>query len=326
MKRVLLILLVVAVGVAMTGAVYEFVGNRVDSRKFPQRGRHVQVGALKLNIDCSGEGTPAVILDSGMGGPAVEWLKVQPEIARFTRVCSYDRAGHGWSEPGPKPRTSLRIAQELKGLLDAAGEMGPYVMIGHSFGGYNVRMYTSLYPNEVAGVVLVDAEHGDEEPRVEALYSPAVQEKEEKRDQWNTKIGRIIEPLRLCFGLDRLEATMKGRMYQELFYLKPRDEEAGAAENEVDSSSWEQVKSAGNLGDRPLIVLTAGIPYEPDPLLTREEMAKQNDLWINVLQAEETRLSTRGKQIVVPDSGHMIPFDRPDVIVSAVREIVEALR
>jgi hypothetical protein len=93
------------------------------------------------------------------------------------------------------------------------------------------------------------------------------------------------------------------------------------AENAADSTSWGQVRSAGNLGDRPLIVLTAGKPYDPDPLLGKEQSAKQNDLWINVLQAEEAHLSARGKQVVVSDSGHMIPYERPAAVVSAIREV-----
>ncbi len=323
MKRALRVLLVAAVALVICGAAYERVGRWRDARRFPQRGRSVQVGAIKLNIDCAGQGSPTVVLDSGMGGSSIEWFKVQPEIARFTRVCSYDRAGHGWSEPGSKPRTSLKIAQELKGLLDAAGEKAPYVMVGHSFGGYNVRMYASLYSSEVAGLVLVDAEHGDEGPRIEALYSPELKAREDARDRRNAMIDRILEPLKLHLGIDRWKLEP---WEEEFFYLEPRDEEAGGAENEADSVSWEQVKAAGNLGDRPLIVLTAGMPYDADPLLTKEEAGKQNDLWINVLQAEEARLSTRGKQIVVHDSTHMIPWDRPDAIVSAVREIVEGLR
>jgi hypothetical protein len=94
----------------------------------------------------------------------------------------------------------------------------------------------------------------------------------------------------------------------------------------VDSTSWEQVKAAGNLGDRPLIVLTAGKPYDPEPLLTNEQMERQNRLWIDDLQAGFARLSTRGKQIVVPDSGHMIPLEQPDAVVSAIREVWSAVR
>ena len=314
---------------SLAGASYQILGNWWDKHRFPQCGRSIQAGPLRLNIDCSGQGRPAVILDSGMGVPGIGWHLVQPRVASFSRVCSYDRAGYGWSDSGPKPRTSLQIARELKSLLDAAGEKGPYVLVGHSFGGYNVRMFTALYPRDVVGIVLVDAEHGDEEERIEALLPPAVKEQENRRDHRSEILDRALTPLMVHLGIDRLSTalgwdihgSLPKELRQELLYLQPRSDQAGSEENQADSVSWEQVRSAGNLGDTPLIVLTAGRPYDPDPLLTKEEMEEEKSVWINVLQVEETRLSTRGKQIIVSDSGHMIPFERPEAVVAAIREI-----
>ena len=318
---------------ALFGSGYQVLGRLRDSHRFPQRGRSVQAGSLRLNIDCSGRGSPTVILDSGMGVPALGWSMVQPEVAKFARVCSYDRAGYGWSEAGPKPRTSLQIAKELRALLDASGEKGPYVLVGHSFGGYNVRVFTSLYPSDVVGVVLVDAEHGDEEIRTDALLPPSVKDQQKKRDERNDMLDRLLAPLSFHLGIDRLRATagwdghksLPQELRQALLYLDQRSEEAGMAENAADSTSWDQVRSAGDLGNRPLIVLTAGKPYDPDPLLSKEESDQQNNMWINVLQAEEARLSTRGKQVVVADSGHMIPYERPAAVVSAIRQVQAAL-
>jgi pimeloyl-ACP methyl ester carboxylesterase len=161
---------------AIAGAAYQILGDARDPDRFPQRGRSVQAGNLRLNINCSGHGGPTVILDSGMGVPGVGWAMVQPGVAKFAHVCSYDRAGYGWSETGPSPRTSVRIAKELRALLDASGEKGPFVMVGHSFGGYNVRVFTATYPYDVAGAVLVDAEHGDEEKRIDELLVGARKE------------------------------------------------------------------------------------------------------------------------------------------------------
>jgi pimeloyl-ACP methyl ester carboxylesterase len=319
---------------ALVGFGYQILGTWQDPRRFPQRGRSLQAGKLRLNIDCSGGGIPTVILDSGMGVPAIGWSMVQPEVAKFARVCSYDRAGYWWSEAGPKPRTSLQIAKELRALLDASGEKGPYVLVGHSFGGYNVRVFTSHYPGDVAGVVLVDAEHGDEEKRTDDLLPPLVKDQERRRDERAHLLDRLLAPLLLHLGIDRLKATagwdghksLPKELRQELLYLDQRSEEAGMAENAADSTSWDQVRSAGDLGGRPLIVLTAGKPYDPDPLLSKEESDQQKNMWINVLQAEEARLSTRGRQVVVADSGHMIPFERPAAVVSAIREVRAALQ
>lgn len=190
-------------------------------------------------------------------------------------------------------------------------------------------MFTALYPEDVVGVVLVDAEHGDEEHRIEDLLPPAVKDQQKRRDQRAAMLDRALTPLTLHLGVDRLmtvlgwgaDGFLPKEFRQELSYLQPRSDEAGSAEAKADSMSWDQVRSAGDLGDRPLIVLTAGRPYDPDPLLTKEEMEQETAVWINVLQAEEARLSTRGRQIIVRDSGHMIPFERPDAVVSAVREV-----
>ena len=169
MKRIVRVSLaaicLVAVSLAIMGALYEMIGRWRDAQRFPRRGHLVQVGSIRMNIDCDGRGSPTVILESGSGGPSIDWLMVQPGVAKFARVCSYDRAGYGWSDAGPKPRTSLQIAHELKQLLQAAGENGPYVLVGHSMGGYDIRVYAGQYPSDVVGMVLVDASHEDQQLR-----------------------------------------------------------------------------------------------------------------------------------------------------------------
>ena len=147
------------------GALYEMIGRWRDTQRFPQRGHLVQAGSIRMNIDCSGQGSPTVILESGSGGPSVDWLMVQPEVAKFARVCSYDRAGYGWSDSGPEPRSSLQIAHELKQLLAGVRRKRSVRSCRHSMGGYDIRVYTGQYPNDVAGMVLVDASHEDQDLR-----------------------------------------------------------------------------------------------------------------------------------------------------------------
>src|ERR1700733_6230579 len=152
------------------GALYEWIGRSLDARRFPQQGRLVALGpsfpGVSLNINCTGQGGPVVVLESGAGVPAVGWSLVQPDIAKFTRVCSYDRAGYGWSDRGPIPRTSLEVAKELHALLVAAGEKPPYVLVSHSLGGFNVRVYNHEYPADVAGMVLVEPSHEGQQSRM----------------------------------------------------------------------------------------------------------------------------------------------------------------
>ena len=144
------------------------MSDSVETRE-PPPGKLVDIGGYQLHINCTGKGSPTVILEAGLGGDSRSWHEVQPEIAEFARVCSYDRAGLGWSDPGPKPRTSQQIVKELHRLLTKADIQSPYVLVGHSFGGYNVRLYASQHPEEVVGLVLVDANHHDQEKHMQPL-------------------------------------------------------------------------------------------------------------------------------------------------------------
>jgi pimeloyl-ACP methyl ester carboxylesterase len=125
----------------------------------------VDVGGYRLHLYCTGEGSPTVILEAGGGNPWLSWYQVQPQVAQFTRVCSYDRAGLGWSDPSPKPRTTKVIADELHTLLHNAGITAPFVLVGHSLGGLDARMFASQYPSEAVGMVLVDSSHPDQDDR-----------------------------------------------------------------------------------------------------------------------------------------------------------------
>jgi len=320
------------------GATYEFISERIDARRFPQRGRSIPLGPefhnISLNLDCSGGDRPAglagqnalptVILDSGLGVPAIGWKLVQDQVAKFTRVCSYDRAGYGWSDAGPLPRTSLQIARELHALLTTAGEKGPFVLVGHSFGGINVRVYTGQYPHEVVGMVLVDPMHEDQYQKFPVPF----------RLQLPTDTQLTIADVLLRLGITRaLEGNSGGSNSSNEFmqqvvatqrsakYLAVTNEEIRAFPR-----SAEQVRAAGNLGDRPLIVLTAGKvpPVATLPAgATRKDLEELHRIWVDELQISEAHLSSHGKRIMVADSDHMIPFERPDAIVAAIREVCD---
>lgn len=324
-----LALLALVIVLACLGATYQLVGNWRDARRFPQRGRTVHAGTLKMNIDCAGSGTPTVILEQGGGMPGLGWMKVQPQVAQFSRVCSYDRAGYGWSEPGPMPRTVPRMANELKALLDASGEKGPYVMAAASLGGPIVRLYTKLYPNDVAGLILVDASHEDQQKRAQSVQPPELIAENNREVESYQRWEWLRRPLMLHLGIERFMVhftQQSGQMpqvfWEEYFYLsqKPGFQETVASEirSLPDSSS---ALNAVNLGDRPLTVLTAGkMTFTPEPFLTKEIEDKIRNAFYE-MQTEQTRLSTRGKQIIVPDSGHVIMFERPDAVISAIREV-----
>jgi pimeloyl-ACP methyl ester carboxylesterase len=142
------VLIVVAV---VSGILYQNVLLARDRRAHPMPGQLIGVGNYRMHIYCTGQGDPPVILDSGPGDSYMAWHNVQPEIARFVSVCSYDRAGMGYSEPSPRPRTSRVFAEELHELLHAARVAPPYILVGHSFGGFDVRVFASRYRSETAG-------------------------------------------------------------------------------------------------------------------------------------------------------------------------------
>jgi pimeloyl-ACP methyl ester carboxylesterase len=322
--RAMLAVCLVTVSLAITGALYEMIGRWHDSQRFPQRGHLVHAGSIRMNIDCSGQGSPTVILESGSGGPSIDWLMVQPKVAKFSRVCSYDRAGYGWSDSGPEPRSSLQIARELKQLLQAAGEKGPYILVGHSMGGYDIRVYTSQYSNDVAGMVLVDASHENQDVRAPESIRKWSQD-DRKHPGWK----KLKYFFRLHLGWARLTADRdvpdfwpKAFREEENFLTLPTKHQFTAIdEDQVFSTlSAAQVRSAGNLGGRPLIVLTATRQDDIPPEIPPSDAQAEEDLWVHQLQPELARLSTHGKQIIV-DSSHEIPTEHPEAVISAIHEI-----
>ena len=163
-KKTLLWLLVALLMALVIGAIYQALATEADQRSaFPGPGEMVEVGDHRLHLNCVGQGSPTVVLDGGWGYTSVEWTGwVQPDVAKHTRVCSYDRAGMGWSEPGSGPPDANRVPSDLHALLQEANEEGPYVLVGHSLAGLYCRVYAERYPEEVAGMVLVDSTHPDQ--------------------------------------------------------------------------------------------------------------------------------------------------------------------
>ena len=146
------------IGLMVLGAIYESRAEAADAKAYPPPGELVDVGGYRLHINCTGTGSPTVVIDAGLGDWSTTWAGyVQPEVAKTTRVCTYDRAGMGWSEPGPLPRDAAQFATELHTLLQNANIPGPYIMVGHPLGGLVVRVFVHEHASEIAGVVLVDS-------------------------------------------------------------------------------------------------------------------------------------------------------------------------
>jgi pimeloyl-ACP methyl ester carboxylesterase len=323
-RRSLAGLSLLTVSLAITGALYEMIGRWRDAQRFPRRGHLVQAGSIRMNIDCSGQGSPTVILESGSGGPSIDWLMVQPEVAKFSRVCSYDRAGYGWSDSGPEPRSSMQIAHELKLLLQRAGEKGPYILVGHSMGGYDIRVYTGQHPNDVAGMVLVDASHEDQDLRAPESIRKWSQDYR-KHPGWK-KLKYFFQ---LHLGWARLTADRDAPAFwpialreEEKFLMLPTKHQFAMIDEEqvFPTLSAAQVRRAGNLGDIHVIVLPAKRQNDIPPEILPKDAQAEEDLWVHQLQPELARLSTHGRQIVI-DSSHEMPTEHPEVVISAIHEV-----
>ena len=274
-----------------------------------------------MHIDCSGQGTPPVILDSGLGDISTSWREVQPQVAGFTRVCSYDRAGLGYSDPSERSRTSKDIAEELHMLLHNAGVAKPVVLVGHSSGGFNVRMFASLYPSEVAGMVLVDSSHPEQEGRL----PPAMRAMDARflRQVELEEVAMRFGIPRFCRACDRFDYCHNDGA-DRAAECNVHTLQEGISEWRAFAESASQVTATGSLRDMPLIVLSHD-PDKPEADLPPDLDKPVRDAF-DKMQEELAHLSSRGSRIIAKNSGHYIQLERPDVVVEAVSKIVMHVR
>jgi pimeloyl-ACP methyl ester carboxylesterase len=157
---ILIILIIAPLTLLLIGCIYESIASQSDPERYPSPGEMVDIGGYRLHLVCEGErqvGQPLVIIEAGSGSSSPDWALVLPEIAQFARVCTYDRAGLGWSETGPPPRSSMTYASEMEAVLERSGEEPSYLLVAHSLGGHTVRIYTDEHPDNVVGMILIDA-------------------------------------------------------------------------------------------------------------------------------------------------------------------------
>ena len=299
--RILVGLCGLIVVTALTGAMFQWLATRKDLAATPPPGRLVDIGGYRLHLWCTGDGAPAVILDTGLGGSSADWGFVQPDVARFTRVCSYDRAGMGYSDPGPSPRTARRIASELAELLARSGIGGPVVLVGASIAGFDVRVFASDHLERAAGLVLVDASHEDQAHDVPPM-------------------ARFV-PLLSTIGVLRLFGVSFGQRIESLApsarqFARATSSRAAGYQTAADEiihiwQSASEVRSSRRKLTIPVLVITGG------------RGADEN--W-RQLQRDLASLSERGCLIIAEQSGHVVPIDQPEVVVDAIRTVVETAR
>src|SRR5580700_10560560 len=306
---------------------------------YTQPGQLVEADGTSLNLYCIGSGSPTVVFDSGWEDWAPVWTIVQPQVAKWTRACSYDRAGAGYSDPGPMPRTSVRIAAELRSALHNAGIKGPYILVGHAFGGDNVRTFAERYTADVAGLVLVEADVGGaNEHRGDARYIASLRDCRDAiaaGEPLPALPARPGRPARTCaqqFFRGLPEAMWSPELNAKLLELAQTkvamyDSYISEMEQMPEDETYLQQHSR-SLGSRPIRVLSTGNhgvhaldpSRRPDPEHQKyeQEVAREQAKWLE--------LSSNARQLFTDKSSEYIPFDQPDFVVDAIREVYSQSR
>lgn len=304
---------------AITGAVYQAIAAARDKGKYPPPGQLVDIGACKLHLHCMGAGRPTVILESGSGNFSLDWSLLQPEIAKLTRVCTYDRASHGWSEGGGTPRTVPQIVEELHTLLRASGTEGPYILVGHSLGGLYMHCFARRYPTETAGLVLIDSAF----PDLYRHWPSAFLRKTElrlKRTWLAARFGLLRlgwlsippHPEKLPYDVQRVISTL---------WLSPSFWRTAIEQNkQLNKNVPDLFNQMSPFPDIPLVVLTpAHNAWLTD--ISPEFPA----LWLEG-QEKLAQLSSQGKLMIVEKSGHNIHHDKPELVAEIIYQMVQLVR
>lgn len=314
---------------AVSGAVYEQIGRSRDRSRYPRIGRAVDIGGRTLNLFCSGEGEPAVIFEGAGHTAGFAWSAMQGDVARFTRACWYDRAGYGWSDPGPSPRTFRSIDEDLHVLLRAASVPAPYVLVGATAGAFHVRVYNGMYPEEVAGAVLAQATDWDVFAHEPEFMKGGVGNLPPSVRRLSCT---VIQPALMRFGVLRLlgnpgagrpfgVANLPAEQREEAVFLSNNPSTAQTeGEGCVLDESMAELRAAGNFGDRPLVVLSGTKAYRTPSPRYADAVADLNHYYFQELQPRLAGLSTRGRLVMKEGAA-----DR-ESIVAAIRAVVDEVR
>jgi pimeloyl-ACP methyl ester carboxylesterase len=310
--------------IVVAGAAYNYFSTRNALARSPVPGEFFTIGGRVMHLYCTGTGRPTVVVESGLGDSWIAWQLVQPEIAKFTNICTYDRAGLGWSDPDTGHRNAIVIAGQLHALLWKAGVAFPIVLIGHSAGGLYVREYVAKYPLEIAGIVLVDATPPQSFKRIPSSRETAKSREQRHREAEIAKFADAIGASRLmgnCIG--HLPARLgMYRTYADAAACRPIYETSWLGEADDFEDSASEVKSV-TFGDTPLLVISQD-PDRPKPNWNAQSIVA-NPIWAEMQESSKS-LSRRSWRLVAKGSGHHVQIDRPDVVIEGVREMILALR
>jgi pimeloyl-ACP methyl ester carboxylesterase len=332
LAHALLWIILIFILLLAAGYTYQRIALARTREQFPAPGKLVDVKGHLMHIHCIGSGSPTVVIDAGNGSFSVEWMPIQEELSQTTRVCVYDRSGYGWSEAGPQPRDGVQVVSELHDLLQAAGEADPYVLVGHSLGGVHVRVFAATYPDEVAGLILVDTAYPLLlTPEFEMQMQSSIGFYQVMNLMTSTGLLRILGPLG---GEDSMPATARKlpAELQEVYLnllLDSNQYVTAIAEMQQLPQTFQQTNELlvdeYPFGDLPLIVLTAGLTSAPGSTPFNEQYVPVPDSQIQS-QLELAGQSSRGKHHVVSESSHSVHLDAPGDVVKSIYDMIQAIR
>lgn len=322
--------LAILVGLPVTGAAYETLAELHDRRRQPPPGKRWVVNGRALHLDCRGArqpNQPVVILEAGMGNCSYDWRRVAPELAGEARVCAYDRAGYGWSDAAHGERTIAQMAAELHSLLIQSGEPGPYLLVGHSFGGILVREFYRQHPAEVAGMVLVDSAHEDQISRLPEDEARALGASTGflKNLAFLARFGvvRLLGRSILLKRFPSLRTPQEQAIYLPLL-VKPAYYATVLAETQTLLAHSAGHPTPPDLGALPLVVVQAGGHPERLPPAYSEARWHETRAMFTSIQEELARLSTQSTLLIAEQSVHAVPLEEPERVIAAVREVLAA--
>jgi pimeloyl-ACP methyl ester carboxylesterase len=308
--------------------------------RYPPPGRLVDIGTHRLHLHCTGTGLPAVVFDSALGGSSLSWSLVQPAVAQVTQACTYDRAGFGWSDAGPLPRTIGRIANELRLLLQGAGVPPPYVLVGHSYGGLVARLFAARHPELTAGLVLIEPAIPEEwvEPHEKHLALIARGVQLCGYGAWAARSGlaRLVSFLVSSgsLGAARALAGAVGRgalTREDEMILAPVQRLPSEARRPL-RQMWTERKFFDALGSQIATIsesarewVREGTPDHGDLPLAVVTSDRADD-YRRRLDRELSRLSSVGRHVIAPHSGHWVPLDSPQAVIDAIASVVTDAR
>ena len=280
-----------------------------DRVSFKPPGKLIDVNGRKMHIYCIGNKSPTIILDSGTGGFSLEWKDIQHSLSQYVRVCAYDRAGYGWSDMGPLPRTTKRITHELHTLLQNAGIHGPYIMVGHSFGGFTAQYFARYFNHEIAGIVLIDSSHEEQVYRLPENGKDVV-----RRSLHQDRSNMVTRSVLHEHFPKEVAAVAQQLMTRWTALLTWREEMANYA---LSSRELRDVHDRPIL-EIPIVVLTRGKRVWPN---TPYGDAMET-VW-KELQDELSSLNGNSTHIIAENSGHVIHLDEPELVVDAIHDVLD---